>query len=66
MKKKNSLDKKLMLNKKTVSVLLQEQDSVIAGNQLANLKGGRLTTIGRTCIPWSNEASCIVCTTFDC
>lgn len=41
MKKKMSLNKKLMLAKKTVGV--------IADYQQAAIKGGHLTTIGRTC-----------------
>ncbi|QJB31498.1 class I lanthipeptide [Chitinophaga oryzae] len=41
MKKKMSLNKKLTLAKNTVGVM--------TGYQQAAIKGGRLTTIGRTC-----------------
>ncbi|MGN7824365.1 class I lanthipeptide [Chitinophaga sp. 22536] len=60
MKKKNLLNPKLSLNKKTVSVLLQEPGIAMAGKQLAALKGGRLTTIGKTCIPWTFGEACEV------
>lgn len=41
MKKKMSLTKKLTLTKKTVGVMTDYQQ--------ASIKGGHLTTIGRTC-----------------
>ncbi|MBC9909748.1 hypothetical protein [Chitinophaga varians] len=58
MKKKNPQYPKLTLNKKTVGVLLQEPGNMLADNQLAALKGGRLTTIGRTCIPLTFGPGC--------
>lgn len=55
MKKKISLNKKLSLNKATIGML-----SPNAGGLQADAKAGRLTTIGRTCIPWSFGEWCIV------
>jgi len=49
MKKKMSLNKKLSLSKQTISVLTNEQKAAQAA---------RLTTIGRTCIPWSWGETC--------
>ncbi|NML39697.1 hypothetical protein HHL17_21030 [Chitinophaga sp. G-6-1-13] len=60
MKKKNPLNPTLTLNKKTVGVLLQEPGTMMADNQLAAIKGGRLTTIGRTCNPWTFGEVCNV------
>lgn len=49
MKKKISLDKKLSLSKQAISMLT---------NELKSSKEVHLTTIGRTCIPWTWSETC--------
>jgi hypothetical protein len=60
MKKKIVLHKKLSLHKETIGNLNSEQQILIADGLLANLKGGRVTTILRTCNPGTLD-SCLVC-----
>ena len=57
MKKKISLNKKLSLNKAVIGSLNSE--GPIMDAQQADARAGRLTTIGRTCIPWSFGEWCL-------
>ncbi|NSL87251.1 class I lanthipeptide [Chitinophaga solisilvae] len=60
MKKKISLNQKLSLKKETVGTLLPKQESAA---WMAAVKGGRLTTIGRTCFPNTADPACVPVTT---